>query len=62
MAAKNPSGINIKKSTKGALHKTLGVPADKPIPVAKLKQAVKSPNAQTRQRAQFALNARRFNH
>lgn len=54
--------INIKASNKGKLHKTLGVPQGQKIPASKLKSAASSSNPTTRKRAQFALNARKFNH
>ena len=38
----------------GALHKTLGVPAGKKIPAAKLKKAEHSKNPTTRKRAHLA--------
>lgn len=54
--------IKINPANKGKLHGTLGVPKGKKIPVSKLQQAAKSSNPTTRKRAQFALNARKFNH
>lgn len=56
--AKKPFG-NLKK---GALHKDLGVPADKPIPEGKLQKALHSKNETLRKRAQFAENAKHFHH
>ena len=48
-----------KKGTVGALRKQLGAKKGKPISKSKLKQAAKSPNPQTRKRANFALNVRK---
>ncbi len=56
------SGIHIKKSHKGALHRDLGVAQGKPIPVSKIKAAENSPDPAVRRRAQFADNARHFKH
>lgn len=47
---------------KGALHKDLGVAAGSPIPESKLKPALNSNNETLRKRAQFAENAKHFNH
>jgi hypothetical protein len=47
---------------KGALHKSLGIGADKKIPVKTLDKAADSPSPLMRKRANFALNARKFNH
>ena len=47
---------------KGALHKDLGVPSDKPIPSGKLDKALHSDNETLRKRAQFAENAKHFKH
>lgn len=44
----------LKPSTKGALHKTLGVPQGKKIPTAQLKKAEHSKNATTRKRSVLA--------
>jgi hypothetical protein len=54
--------IKIKKSHKGLLHKDLGVPADKPIPEAKLAKAKASKDPAVRKRATFAENAKKWNH
>jgi len=59
MARKKPS-INIKKSNQGKLRASAGVKKGNKIPVAKLKAMKNSPNAKTRQRATFALNARKW--
>lgn len=47
---------------KGALHKQLGIPAKNKIPTSTLRQKAKSSNETTRKRAQFALNAKKWNH
>ena len=54
--------INIKPSHKGLLHKMLGIPEGKKIPQSKLEAAAHSSNPKERERAQFALNAEKFNH
>lgn len=54
--------INIKPSRKGLLHKKLGVPQGQPIPMAKIKKAEKSPSPALRKEANFADNAKGFNH
>lgn len=56
------SGINIKPSHKGRLHEKLGVPQGKPIPAAKLNQALHSKSAAERKEANFAKNAKGFSH
>jgi len=45
---------------KGALHKTLGVPEGKKIPVEKLEAAKNSQNPTTRRRATLALTFRKY--
>lgn len=47
---------------KGALHKQLGIPSDKAIPSGKLEKATHSENETLRKRAQFAENAKHWNH
>lgn len=54
--------INIKPSHKGLLHKKLGVPQGKPIPAAKVTKAEHSKSPALRKEAQFAENAKHFNH
>lgn len=58
----NDSGIHIKPSHKGLLHKMLGIPEGKPIPKSRLEAAAHSSNPTERKRAQFALNAEKWNH
>jgi hypothetical protein len=49
----------IKPSRKGLLHKKLGIPTEKHIPVARLNAALQSKSPALRKEAQFAKN---FNH
>ena len=46
----------------GALHEMLGIAANKPIPVEALMAAKNSSNPLERERANFALNARKWHH
>lgn len=59
---KDGSGINIKPSHKGLLHKNLGVPAGSPIPAGKLASAANSSDPAVKKRAVFAENARKWHH
>lgn len=54
--------IDDSKIKKGALHKQLGIPEGKKIPYSELDSLKKSANPQTRKRANFAINARKWNH
>jgi len=54
--------IKIKPSRKGLLHKKLGVAQAKKIPLDKLEQALKSKSPSMRKEANFARNARSWNH
>jgi hypothetical protein len=57
----NKSGINIKKSKEGSLHKALGVPKGEKIPASKLK--IKSTDSPAlKKKKQFAINAKHFKH
>ena len=47
----------LKKRTKGALHRQLGIPEDETIPVSILRRAAKEPGLLGK-RARFALNLR----
>src|SRR5579864_2029590 len=47
---------------KGALHRELGVPQGDKIPSGKIEKATHSDNETLRKRAQFAENARHWNH
>lgn len=49
------------KLKRGALHKDLGISKDKKIPVKKLQKA-KAKGGIEAKRAQFAINARKWNH
>ena len=59
---KKKSGIHIEPSHKGMLHEDLGVPQGEPIPAAKLQSALHSDDPAVRKRANFARNAKRWNH
>jgi oligoendopeptidase F len=52
--------IAIKKSNAGKLRKTAKARKGKKVPVAKLQKMKNSKNKKTRQRANFALNARKW--
>lgn len=54
--------IRIKKSHRGLLHRDLGVPQGQKIPVGRIRAALHSKSAARRKRAQFAINARKWNH
>ena len=54
-------GIRIKKSNRGKLRKSTGTKKGSKIPVSKLQKMKKSKNPKTRKRANFALNARKWN-
>lgn len=56
------SGIHIKPSHKGLLHKDLDVASDKPIPEKKLDKAKNSSDPAVRKRAVFAENAKHWHH
>ena len=60
--AQRRSGIHIDPENKGKLHATLGVPEGQKIPMSKLEAAKHSNNPLTRKRANFAINAKKFNH
>ena len=59
MATKNNKWIQTAVKHPGALHKQLGVPKGKNIPVSKLREAAKKPGL-IGQRARFALNVRKL--
>ena len=46
-----------RRGTKGALHRELGVPEGKSIPLGVLEEAKHSKNPKLRRRANFAINA-----
>jgi oligoendopeptidase F len=56
------SGIKIKPGNRGKLRATAGLGKKKgrKLTVAELNKMKKSPNAKTRKRATFALNARKW--
>lgn len=54
--------ININPANKGKLRASAGAKKGQDIPVSKLQEMAKSGDATTRKRAQFALNARKFNN
>lgn len=56
------SGIHIKPSHKGLLHKELGVKAGEKIPASKLTKAKNSSDPAERKRATFAENAKKWKH
>ena len=56
---KNVAKINI--AHPGALHRALGMPQGAPIPMSKL-QEEKKKGGHAAQMAQFAINARKWNH
>ena len=56
------SKIHLNPAHKGALHRALGIPSGKPIPVEREEAAKHSPDPKVRQEANFALNARGFKH
>ena len=53
--------IKIKKANKGKLRKATGTKKGQKIPKSKLKKAANSKNPKTRKRAQFAINASKWN-
>lgn len=55
------SGIHIKSSHKGLLHKDTGTPSGQKIPEKKIKKAENSTNPAVRKRAVFAENAKHWN-
>ncbi|HZT29709.1 MAG TPA: hypothetical protein VFA33_07500 [Bryobacteraceae bacterium] len=54
--------IQIKKNHRGLLHRDLGIPRGKTIPLSALLRAEHARNPKVRRRAQFAENAREWNH
>ena len=58
--AKKKTGIKIKKSNRGKLRKTAKTKKGRKIPASKLRSLKKSKSPKTRQRANFALNARKW--
>lgn len=56
------SGIHIKPSHKGELHRDTGTPAGQPIPESKIEAAKHSSDPAVRKRATFAENAKHWDH
>ena len=54
--------ISIKKSHKGLLHKSLGVPEKEPISMARMESAKGKATPAVKKRIVFAENARKWNH
>ncbi len=54
--------IKIKASRKGLLHEKLGVAKGKKIPAKKLAAALNSKSPAERKEANFARNAKKWNH
>lgn len=59
--AKQRKPIRIKKSNQGKLRRSTGTKKGQKIPAKTLQRLAKSKNPTTRKRAQFALNARKWN-
>lgn len=59
--SKRRKPIRIKKSNRGKLRRSTGTRKGQKIPAKKLQQLARSKNPTTRKRAQFALNARKWN-
>lgn len=59
MSYRKPLNLHLKK---GALHKELGVKQGNKIPQDKLKAALHSGSPLERKRANFAVNASKWNH
>jgi hypothetical protein len=54
--------IKIKKSHKGLLHRKMGIPQGQPIPAGRLQTELHSKSEALRKEAQFAENAKGWNH
>lgn len=54
--------ININPKNKGELHRDLGVPVGEPISASKLMTAMHSKSPAVRKRANFARNAKKWDH
>lgn len=59
--AKKRKPIRIKKANRGKLRRSTGAKKGQKIPAKKLASLARSKNPTTRKRAQFALNARKWN-
>lgn len=60
--AQKKSDIKINPANAGKLRSTAGVKKGAKIPVDELEKLKNSKNPKTRQRANFALNAKKFKH
>lgn len=56
------SGIRIKPSQKGSLHRALGIPEGQKIPPSRIAAAKNSPDPAIRKKATFAQNAAGWRH
>lgn len=56
---KNPA---VKPSHKGRLHKALGIPENKTIPLSRLNAAMQSKNPHVREMASYTHTMRGWNH
>ncbi len=56
------SGIHIKPSHKGLLHKDMGVPQGKKLSLGSLEDAKNGADPAEKKRIVFAENARKWNH
>ena len=54
--------IRIRPAVRGKLHRRLGVPEGQPIPQRKLRAALECDDPSLRHEANFARNAKRWNH
>lgn len=61
MARRRRGKIRIKKSRQGSLHRALGINPKKKIPASRLRKAKHSSSPAIRKKANFALNARKWN-
>jgi hypothetical protein len=60
--AKKKSGIHIKPSHKGLLHEDLGIPEGEPIPMSRIRSAMRNAGPKLKKRLVFAENAKtKFN-
>jgi hypothetical protein len=58
---KSGGGIHIKAENKGKLHREMGIPAGKKIPLKAMKKAEKGASPAEEKRLNFAINARGWN-
>jgi hypothetical protein len=54
--------ILIKTKNRGKLRRKMGIPAGQPIPAGRLQEELHSKSEATRKEAQFAENAKGWNH